>query len=884
MLRHLVLIGLCLWATSLQGQTSAQTPPATAERAPAEQVPPLSVRTLFHPDDRFNYFSSPPPATQWTADSQLAIRGRDQWRVMDPGSGETRPWDLPERLREELAKISGLSATAIEAAVRAAAQQISRIDRPVMIEVGGGLAVVGGGKAPRLVTRDAASWQTPTLSPDGSAVAFVRENDLYVVRVETGESLRLTHDGSPTRLNGRLDWTYQEEIYGRGNFKGFWWSPDSRRIALLRIDTSDVLSFTVTGSETPRGSTHVVAYPKAGDPIPRAGLWVVGLDSLQLTPIHQPRGDEAETLVVRVTWRPDGDALTYQIQNRIQTWLELREADPASGSRRVLLREQGPAWIEILGEPRWLPGGDFLWLSDLPAGRRHLWKVSADGSRRTPVTSGDWDIRELVAVVPEQQEAFVTGDRQRGVRGQQLYRVHWRDAAEGQGSRRGPALPLGEVTPLTTAPGWHAVDVSPDGAWFTDTFSTLRSEPDKTLVGVDSDVRRPLQNATREPQPTDPHAATEETPTEETPTEETPTEETPTEETPTEETSPSAAASGGADEPAAATDKAATDEATDEAEADAPAPWQTLELPQPQWVEITTRDGVPLPAYLIPPSPLAEAGGGEAALGEDSDRESPGGDSERRYPVLVYTYGGPQAPAAVDRWNGRNGLYHQFLASRGIGVLVVDNRSSGGRGIADTWSIHRRLGVQELADLLDAVAWLKSQRWVDGERLAIRGWSYGGYYTAYALTHSDAFAAGIAGGSVTDWRNYDAFYTERYMDTPQNNEAGYRDASVTASAADLHGRLLLIHGELDDNVHLGNTLQLVAALQRAGKQFDLMLYPGETHGVADAKQLYHLYELMTQFLERELLRTGLSSTSASGIPSAAVSRFAGFSPSSFKDE
>lgn len=809
-LRHLVLIGLCLLAPALRAQPPANT---SAEKTPAAEVPALSVRSLFHPDDRFDYFSSPPPTTQWTVDSRLAIRGEDAWQVMNPSSGALEPWDLPDTIREELEKISGLSPAAIEAAVRAAAQRVNRLDRPVMLEVGGGLAVIGGGKSPRLVTRDAASWKTPSLSPDGSAVAFVRENDLYVVRVESGEILRLTHDGSATRLNGRLDWTYQEEIYGRGNFKGYWWSPDSRQIALLRIDISDVLPFTVTDSATPRGKTHVAAYPKAGDPIPRAGLWVVATDSLQLTPIHQPHGGEAETLVVRVTWRPDGKRLTYQIQNRVQTWLELREAEPAAASRRVLLREQGPAWIEILGEPHWLPGGEFLWLSDLPAGRRHLWKISADGSRRTPVTSGDWDIRALAAVVPARSEAFVTGDRERGVRGQQLYSVRWNDAAGTDAAASDPAPTLGEVTVLTTAAGWHAVDVSPDGRWFTDTFSTLTSEPEKTLVGIADDVRRslprpPKTEKTNSADAANPHQAS----------------------TP-ETQSPEAQSS----------ETGASDEGTSSAAAppaDAPAPWKTLDLPQPEWVEITTRDGIPLPAYLIPPR------------GYDAS------DSARRYPVLLYTYGGPQAPAAVDRWNGRNGLYHQLLATLGIGVMVVDNRSSGGRGIADTWSIHRRLGSQELLDLLDAVGWLKSQPWVDGERLAIRGWSYGGYYTAYALTHSDAFAAGIAGGSVTDWRNYDAFYTERYMDTPQNNEAGYRESSVTAKAADLHGRLLLIHGELDDNVHLGNTLQLVAALQRAGKQFDLMIYPGETHGVAETKQMYHLYELMTQFLRRELRPAG----------------------------
>jgi dipeptidyl-peptidase-4 len=162
------------------------------------------------------------------------------------------------------------------------------------------------------------------------------------------------------------------------------------------------------------------------------------------------------------------------------------------------------------------------------------------------------------------------------------------------------------------------------------------------------------------------------------------------------------------------------------------------------------------------------------------------------------------------------------------------------------------MGVQELSDLLVAVAALKQLPWVADDRVAMRGWSFGGYYTAYAMTHSTEFAAGIAGGSVTDWRNYDAFYTERYMDTPQANEAGYEQTSVIADAKNLHGRILLVHGEVDDNVHPGNTLQLIAALQKAGKQFDVMFYPNAAHGVREPRQMYHLYRLMTDFLVREL--------------------------------
>ena len=162
----------------------------------------------------------------------------------------------------------------------------------------------------------------------------------------------------------------------------------------------------------------------------------------------------------------------------------------------------------------------------------------------------------------------------------------------------------------------------------------------------------------------------------------------------------------------------------------------------------------------------------------------------------------------------------------------------------------------------DAVRWVGAQEWADASRIGLWGWSYGGYFTSYAMTHSQLFRAGIAGAPVTDWRNYDAIYTERYMDLPATNPAGYESSSVVQAANALHGRLLIVHGERDDNVHMSNTLQLVHALQESGKQFDLMIYPKNRHGITDAQQRFHLYRMMTDFLHQRLKQT----TPASGVP------------------
>jgi dipeptidyl-peptidase-4 len=160
----------------------------------------------------------------------------------------------------------------------------------------------------------------------------------------------------------------------------------------------------------------------------------------------------------------------------------------------------------------------------------------------------------------------------------------------------------------------------------------------------------------------------------------------------------------------------------------------------------------------------------------------------------------------------------------------------------------------ELRDLEDTAAWLGTQAWADTSRLGIWGWSYGGYFTAYAMTHSKLFCAGISGAPVTDWRNYDSIYTERYMSTPQQNPEGYKSSSVVQAAGELHGKLMLIHGQIDDNVHMTNTLQLAYALQRSGKQFEMMIYPKSRHGIVDPLQVQHQFQMMTDFWIRNLKR------------------------------
>ena len=224
-------------------------------------------------------------------------------------------------------------------------------------------------------------------------------------------------------------------------------------------------------------------------------------------------------------------------------------------------------------------------------------------------------------------------------------------------------------------------------------------------------------------------------------------------------------------------------------------------------------------------------------------------NASKRYPAIVMVYGGPHTQTVRDNWAGAN--WEQALAHKGYVIWRMDNRGSNYRGHAFETPVHRELGKTELADQLEGVEYLTKLGFVDPARVGIYGWSYGGYMTLYSMTHSKAFAAGVAGAPVTDWRNYDTIYTERYMGLPARNEEGYKAASPVHSAKDLSGKLMLVHNFQDDNVLFQNSQHMMEALQKAGKQFEMMFYPLKSHGVTGPLRLHSL-QTITAFFDRVL--------------------------------
>ncbi len=585
------------------------------------------------------------------------------------------------------------------------------------------------------------------LSPDGKQVAFVKDFNIHVVPVGGGPARALTSAGTKDLLHGRLDWVYQEEVYGRGNFQGFWWSPDSRRIAYLVLDQSPVPEFTLVDDRTVRAKVETWRYPKAGDPNPIAKLAIVDVETAQTRMVDLSRYAGGETLIVRVGWTPDGSRVVFAVQDRIQTWLDLLVADATNGQGQVLLRDQTETWTEPQGLPHWLDDGRrFVWLSER-TGYKHLYLYSVEaGATWTctldrALTSGPFEVDELHGI-DKQGWVYFDCDKDDS-KGSQLYRMK----LDGGGMER-----------LTRGSGVHAINFSPSLEYFVDTTSSLNDPGRVDLCRADGSLVRTLA--------TGDHARAKE-----------------------------------------------------------------LGLTAVEFHSPKTRDGFEMDAYLIKP---------------------PDFDPARKYPVLCHIYSGPHAPKVRDQWANFDRLFHHELAKRGIVVWVCDNRSASGKGLASTFGVWRNLGTQELSDIEDGLDWLLAKGFVDPARVGLWGWSYGGYQTAFALTHSKRFKLGIAGAPVTDWKLYDSIYTERLMDTPKANPEGYKRSSVLEAAANLSGKLLLIHGSMDENVHPQNSHMLAERLQKAGKDFQLMLYPGNRHHVGQAEQRAHLYGAMGRFVLENL--------------------------------
>ncbi len=586
-------------------------------------------------------------------------------------------------------------------------------------------------------------------SPDGRYTAYVKNNNLYVKDSQGGDDKQLTKDGSGTILNGILDWVYDEEVYGRGGRYAIRWSPDNKHLAFLQLDESRVKKYRLQDhTKRQQEATEDWDYPLPGDPNPTARLGIVSVEGGDPVFVDTRPFVPEDLLIVRFNFTPDGKRLYYQLQNRIQSQLELRSADAVTGNdSRTLITEKSAQWVDVTEDPTWLADGTFLWTSDRD-GFRHLYRYKVDGTLVAQVTKGRYDMKGVTRLDEEKGLVYFNGNGV-DVSGSHLYRA----------PLDGKSVPLC----LTQGMGTHQVAFSPTEEFYLDTYSTAENPGMVRLC--DGKTGAVLKTV---------------------------------------------------------------------AKYDPPRSSAQYRLGVGKFVTLKARDGYVLEGTLLLP---------------------PGYDPKKRYPVYMPVYAGPSAPTARNSYSSVNGsVRDQFLAQNGIIVFKCDNRTANPRGAEAQKCSYKQLGVRELQDIEDALKYLIDQGYADKDRISMEGWSYGGFMTAYALTHSKMFKCGIAGAPPTDWAFYDTIYTERYMSTPQLNPEGYKAASCLEGAENCHGKLLLVHGMMDDNVHLQNSVQLVYRLQKAGKDFEMMFYPAPTsrHGISDPQQRQHSTRLMLGFLLKNL--------------------------------
>ena len=708
----------------------------------------LTNDDIFDPVKRVN-FSGTTPNIRWLKDGTHYLLANDppnhdlpRLQKVNAATGEAVAFFDAAKMQAALTAIPGITPQDARQLSNRGSYQLNPAENAVLLNFANDLFYyeLASDKATRL-TNNPEDEVGETFSPDGRMVGFVRSNNIYVLDLSSGRERRLTTDGSPQVLNGRLDWVYQEELYGRGNFEAYWWSPDSSMITYLRIDEHPVPAFTVVDHIPYDQKLEVTPYPKAGDPNPIVQLGVINASGGATRWIDTYKYQPSDLLIVRVTWTPDSKKVAYQAQNREQTFLDLNFADPRDGKSATIVHETSKAWVAVLDNPNWLRDGSFLWQSER-TGWQHLYHYAADGKLLRQVTDGKWEIRSLDGVDEDKGLVYFSATEHSHIAPQE-YRIK----VDGTG-----------LTRLTQTEGSHRVDLSPADNYFVDKWSDVNTPTQTRLYDADGKLIRVIS----------------------------------------------------------------------ENKVDA---LKDYKLGTTELLQVETGDGFLMEAMMIKP---------------------PDFDSHKKYPVMTFTYSGPNAPQVRNAWGSTTYMWHQLLAQKGYIIWICDNRTASSKGVESSWPVYKNFGELELRDLEDGLTWLKNQPYVDGSRIGMWGWSYGGFMTSYALTHSQTFKLGIAGGPVTDWRNYDSIYTERYMQTPQHNEEGYKKSSPVTAAKDLHGKLLLIHGAIDDNVHIANTIQFVYELQKAGKQFQLMVYPKSRHGVTDPLLVKHMRQMMTDFIVANL--------------------------------
>jgi dipeptidyl-peptidase-4 len=582
-----------------------------------------------------------------------------------------------------------------------------------------------------------------TLSPDNDKVAFVKDNNLYMVELANNKLTQITKDGEWNKIiNGAADWVYEEEFSMAQAFK---WSPDGSKIAFIRFDESEVPEFNMQlwGSLYPKN--YKFKYPKAGEKNSDVSIHVYDLASAKIQKIDA--GNESDIYLPRIYWTKDVNQLAFIRLNRLQNQMDLFHANATSGESKLVISESSKTYVDLdyNDDLQYLNDGKTFIRTSEQDGYKHIYHHNLDGSLIRQITTGNWEVTEMVGIDEKAKKIYFISSEV-----SPMERNFYVIGLDGKSKKS-----------LTSSKGTHTINMSPDHRFYMDYYSTAAKPVTVTLNEASGKQVKVLE------------------------------------------------------------DNAALNSTL-----------AGFALGEKEFFTFPTVDGTSLNGYLIKPKDF---------------------DPNKKYPVLMYVYGGPGSQNVTNSWSGSRDFWHQTLVAEGIIVACIDNRGTGARGRDFKHATYANLGALETVDQIEGGKYLAKLPFIDPARVGIWGWSYGGYMSSLVLMKgNDVFKTAIAVAPVTTWRYYDTIYTERYLQTPQLNSSGYDDNSPIMHVNKLRGNFLLIHGTGDDNVHFQNSVDLVNALITADKQFETFYYPNRSHGISGGNTTWHLYSMMTDFLKRKL--------------------------------
>ena len=601
---------------------------------------------------------------------------------------------------------------------------------------------------------DGGPQQTPIFSPDGNQIAFVRDNNIFLVKLlyDNAES-QVTKDGKRNEvINGIPDWVNEEEFATNSSMV---FTADSKQICWIRYDESAVKEYSMQMFKGSNPSMDEYAdypgfysykYPVAGGENSKVAVYSYDIKSRQTRKMQLPL--DADGYIPRIKMTSDPTKVAIFTLNRHQDNLSIYMANPLSTVCQLVIqdkvdkyfKEEAMANIKITDRHILMP-------SDRD-GYMHLYLYTLGGQLKRRVTRGNYEVTDVYGYDEATGDVYYAAN-ELGPQDKQVYVAHQN----------------GKTERLTAREGYNSATFSAGYKYFINTWSDINTPVVYTLNNNSGKVLSTLVD------------------------------------------------NKGLKEKLAAYDLG------------------TREL-----FSFTTSEGVKLNGWMVKPA---------------------GFDASRRYPVIMYQYGGPGNQQVLNSWNigmcGQGALLEQYMAQQGYIVVCVDGRGTGGRGAEFEKCTYLRLGELEAKDQVETALWLGSQPYVDKNRIGIWGWSYGGWNTLMSMSEGrPVFRAGVAVAPPTSWRYYDTVYSERYMRTPKENPSGYDEVNPMARVDKLSGALLICHGLADDNVHFQNTAEYTEALVQADKDFKENIYTNRNHSIYGGNTRNHLFRQIVNFFNAEM--------------------------------